>query len=415
MTYIEFFEKDAAENICSSLTRQPERIILIGDRAKLMKAHAKRYAKVFAGRGLNIEILWRTINKNSIDTILTELSRIIETYPDCVFDLTGGEDLYLVAMGIVCERYRDRNIQMHRFNIRNNTIVDCDADGATVFEGQLPPITVEENVRIYGGDVVYEDVKPETTVRWDMSDEFREDIRRMWKVCSADVRDWNGQIGVFVAAEAVGGTPADPLLIMASVPAVRSYLQSHDASYVYHPKILRGLREAGLITSYSIDEDYLTVSFKNLQVRRCLTKAGQALEMRVYLAALEAAEADGTKTYHDACNGVFIDWDGKIHTDGSADTENEIDIIMTHGMVPVFVSCKNGVILREELYKLAAVADRFGGKYARKVLIATSLGNNDFSTHLRLRAADMGIRLVEDLQHMSDSEITRVIRSLWCN
>lgn len=55
-----------------------------------------------------------------MQTIIDALSMFVEQYDDCVFDLTGGEDLYLVASGIVSERYRDKNIQMHRFNIRNS-------------------------------------------------------------------------------------------------------------------------------------------------------------------------------------------------------------------------------------------------------------------------------------------------------
>ena len=147
--------------------------------------------------------------------------------------------------------------------------------------------------------------------------------------------------------------------------------------------------------------------------------------MKVFLSALEAQENDGSKTYSDAMNGVYIDWDGEISAQQDGyDTRNEIDVIMMHGMVPVFVSCKNGYIDKEELYKLNTVATRFGGKYAKKVLIATSLNDSDSSNYFRQRAEDMGIRLVEGYSHngtyknftdMNDIEINRVIRSLWSN
>ena len=147
--------------------------------------------------------------------------------------------------------------------------------------------------------------------------------------------------------------------------------------------------------------------------------------MKVFLAALEAQEKDGSSTYNDVMNGVYIDWDGDINTDKNGyDTENEIDVMMMHGMVPVFVSCKNGYIDKDELYKLNAVATRFGGKYAKKVLVASSLDDSNASNYLRQRADDMGIRLVEgysnngnykDFTDMNDVEINRVIRSLWSN
>ena len=103
-------------------------------------------------------------------------------------------------------------------------------------------------------------------------------------------------------------------------------------------------------------------------------------------------------------------WGCTYEQDGY-DTENEIDVMMIHGLVPIFVFCKNGYIDTDELYKLNAVANRFGGKYAKRVLIATALGNNDFSEYLRQRAKDMNIRLVEGVREMDDIELNKVIRS----
>ena len=119
MTLMEFFEKDAIENICSSLTKTPDRVILIGDKLKLMQRQAENYKAILSARGLDVEFICRAVNKNKMQTIIDALSMFVEQYVDCVFDLTDGEDLYLVASGIVSERYRDKNIQMHRFNIRN--------------------------------------------------------------------------------------------------------------------------------------------------------------------------------------------------------------------------------------------------------------------------------------------------------
>ena len=48
--------------------------------------------------------------------------------------------LYLVGMGIVYARYPEKNIQMHRFNIRNNTVRDCDQDGKLLYEAEIPGI-----------------------------------------------------------------------------------------------------------------------------------------------------------------------------------------------------------------------------------------------------------------------------------
>ena len=424
MTFIEFFEKDAIENICSSLAKAPERVFLIGDKQKLMQKHAERYKAILQARGVEVEFICRAVNKNKIQTIIDALSAIVEEYDDCVFDLTGGEDLYLVATGIVFEKYKDRNIQMHRFNIRNNTIVDGDQDGQTILTEQGPELSVEENIRIFGGDIIYDDCQEDKTCRWDMNADFREDINSMWEICCKDTRLWNTQICVLETAEKLTGR-TDDLKIKIPTDYLINTVERNGGSYVNNRRIMNGLYHAGLLTAYSVDDDMFSIAFKNEQVKYCLTVAGQVLEMRVFLAALEAQESDGSKTYNDAMNGVCIDWDGNISHDQSGyDTENEIDVIMMHGMVPVFVSCKNGCVDKEELYKLNAVATRFGGKYVKKVLIATSLDGSDYSNYLRQRAKDMGIRLVEGYSHngvykdftdMDKDDINRVIRSLWSN
>ena len=160
----------------------------------------------------------------------------------------------------------------------------------------------------------------------------------------------------------------------------------------------------------------LHLSFKNEQVQRCLTKAGQVLELIVYISALNATEKDGSKSYSDVMTGVQIDWDGDIHTQTNAcDTQNEIDVMMMHGLIPIFVSCKNGAVDVNELYKLNTVAERFGGSYSKKVLVATALDDSLSSEYIRIRAKDMNIRLIEDVQTMPESELNKIFRSLWKN
>ena len=112
MTYIEFFDKDACENICSCVINPPKRVILIGNNKKLLEKHTERYSELFQSKGYDIDFQFRSVNKNQIQSILSVLAEIVEEYDECVFDLTGGDELYLTAVGILYERYRDKKIQM---------------------------------------------------------------------------------------------------------------------------------------------------------------------------------------------------------------------------------------------------------------------------------------------------------------
>lgn len=364
MTYIEFFDKNSAENICACLAQTPDRVILLGGKYKLLKRYAERYEQLFAARGQNVEFICKSINHNNLQGAVSVLTEIVETYDNCAFGLTGGDDLFLTAAGIVYERFKNKNIQLHRYNIRNNVVYDCDADGNTITVDHNTFLTVEENIRIYGGDVVYGDIG---TVKWSMTDDFKNDIHKIWSVCRQNVKRWNA------------GSDSD---------------------------IAHALEEKGLIGK----NGHKTV-YKNAQVKRCINKAGTALEMIIYLAATEARGKDGRPVYNDAMNGVCIDWDG---SEDKFDTRNEIDVMLMHGLVPVFVSCKNGSVATDELYKLNAVAQRFGGRYAKKVLVATSLDSlGAAGEYLRNRANDMNIRIVEGVQYMTYQEIMNTVSGFW--
>lgn len=419
MTYIEFFDKIASENISACLTYVPNRVIYIGDNAKLIKRHIANYERVFADRGQNIEFLFRTVSKSNLDNAVEVLTELVETYDDCVFDITGGEEMLTLALGIVYSQHPDKNIQIHKFNLRNNMIYDCDKDGTTIYR-ETPKLSIEENVRIYGGDVVYGGIDEEKTYKWDLNDEFLNDVHLIWNVCKGNVRYWNMQIGILEATNAIGNLSKDGLTVTVSRVALEQYLLKHRAKYKKAKGIIGYLLKYGLLTYFDDeDETTVTVSFKNEQVKKCLTKAGLALEMKVYVTAKSVIDKEGVPVYDDALNGVVIDWDGEFHDEEVEelyDTENEIDVLLMHDIVPVFVSCKNGIVTSDELYKLETVAERFGGQYAKKVLIATSIDClGDAGKYLRQRAKDMNIRLVENIQDLDDTELSRKIKSFWSN
>ena len=392
MTYVEFFDRTSIENICACLTDAPERVIFLGDNAKLMKRYIENYKKVFLGRGQDIEFVFRRVSKGDLGHLVDVLEDIINEYEECSFGITGGEEMLMLALGIVYERYSDKNIQIHKFGIRNNRIYDCDKDGNTIYKG-TPVLSVEENVRIYGGDIVYGDSSGDKTYLWNMTADFVKDIDAMWVICRNDVRAWNTQIAMFENLDKLGTVSEDGLTV--TVQNVR-----HKPPHRIIRGIINQLRHKGLLTEYEENEEQFTLSYKNAQVKKCLTKAGMVLEMKVYASARSLRDSDGTPIYNDAMNGVVIDWDGELHEvkENFHDTKNEIDVLLMHGMIPIFISCKNGDVTVNELYKLNTVAERFGGKYAKKVLVATALDSlGETGKYIRQRAQDMNIRVVENL------------------
>ncbi|MCD7837637.1 MAG: DUF1887 family CARF protein, partial [Clostridiales bacterium] len=175
------------------------------------------------------------------------------------------------------------------------------------------------------------------------------------------------------------------------------------------------LERDGLIAGSYRDKTTFRFWFKDEQVKRCLSKAGTILELYIYLMASELTQKDGSRYYTDEMIGVFIDWDGVVHdeTDFAVDTENEIDVVLMRGLVPVFISCKNGAVGEDELYKLRSVADRFGSAYAKRVLVGTTFGRGKTSKEYLLeRAKDMNVQVIEGVHEMTEEELKKRLREL---
>lgn len=417
MTFIEFFNGTDSENIISCLTCVPDRVIIFGNDSDLMEKRKNKYAKVFSDRGHNIEFIVKSAPKNRLDIVIQKLTETVNTYDDCVFDITGGDELLILGLGMVYCANRDKNIQIHKINIESNVIYDCDMDGKTVYR-DAPALSVEENIRIFGGDVIYGSVDEEKTYQWDLTPDFLRDVELIWNICKRDPGYWNTQIGVFDVLNSIGNVSEDGVTLSARMIPLENELKRRKAKYIKAPGIIADLMKKGLITQFD-DEDgeSIKVGFKNPQVKRCLTKAGMALEIKVFAMVKPLCDNRGQLVYNDALNGVAIDWDGVCHNEQCEhiyDTENEVDILLMHNAVPIFVSCKNGNFSAEELYKLNTVANRFGGKYALKVLIATTLDNmKETGCYIRQRAKDMDIKVIDDLHRLDDKRILERLNALW--
>ena len=146
---------------------------------------------------------------------------------------------------------------------------------------------------------------------------------------------------------------------------------------------MHGMSHLGFVKLYAAGKNGYKFQFKNQVIKQLIWDSGSILEMYTFL--LESRKADVT----DCRVGVHIDWDGIVHNDGSMDVLNEIDVMCIQNNVPTFISCKLGSVDQMALYELETVANRFGGKYAKKVLATAQ----ELSTAHMRRAEEMGIEV----------------------
>lgn len=145
------------------------------------------------------------------------------------------------------------------------------------------------------------------------------------------------------------------------------------------------LSAQGLLLNVKHDTNSYRFKFKNQDIKDCLWEGGSILELHTYLKE--------KKTADDCKMGVHLDWDGVIHDCSGVDVLNEIDVLTLCGNVPTFISCKSGKMEGQQalhaLYELETVARRFGGKYAKKVLVTAKSLVNVYMT----RADEMDIEV----------------------
>mgnify|MGYP003308298610 CR=1 FL=1 len=254
MTVVEFFDKVSIDNMVSCITMEPDKIIFIGDK-KTMNKYKEHYERFLRRKKLDIELEYVNINRNSISNVVGILEKIVLEDDYCVFDLTGGEDLVLVAMGIVYERYKDeKQIQMHRFNISTGSIFDCDSDGIIPYEGE-PEITVEDNISLYGGTLM-RNSKYDTHL-WHLTDEFVDDVMALWHLCKRNPGRWNAMINT-VAAVISLDSGENGLYLTASRTEIANKMKKKGQEFAWVEDVADELVKLGVIAGLEDSGEYIS-------------------------------------------------------------------------------------------------------------------------------------------------------------
>ena len=101
MVVVEFFSDTPIDNMISTLTGCPDKVILVGQ-SKIIKRSGQNYKKFLASIGNDrTEIDYCSIIPHNLGNIVKALEKIVMEYSECHFDLTGGDELAMAAIGII--------------------------------------------------------------------------------------------------------------------------------------------------------------------------------------------------------------------------------------------------------------------------------------------------------------------------
>lgn len=385
-TVIEFFDEDPIENLITCINYQFDKVLYFGHKDSMTQERV-RITRDSLKRICNItEVEFIELSKKSLDRVVEILEREVNEEKkqknQCFFDLTGGEGLILVAMGILSTKYET---PMHRYDIWSGELtVFGNKEGMRIDEAvpsKEVKLSLDDMIAMWDGVINYRQQKMAKSHLEEK--EFIADFNKIWSVAGRDAKKWNTFSGIF---KRFAGDENENLTVTAPVKELDKCIRQYDALTRRGAiAMLHELNDLGILEHVKTDNEKLRYKFKNAIVKECLLDAGCALELHTYY------EMKNSGRYSDCRVGVHIDWDGKIGGK-EQDVINEIDVLALEGYIPVFISCKNGKVNQMALYELDAVASRFGGRYVRKEMRA----GQEMSEAYANRAREMQIEVRYD-------------------
>lgn len=377
---IEFLDHEPIENVISSLHFKFDKTIFFGfsnvieERKEVTKNFLKKYCGVK-------EVSFIALPEYQLDSILATMRKVVEQElnrkNDVFFEVTGGESLILIAFGMLAEGFK---APMHSFEIETQKLIELNRENVTPISEVAPRQNIKLNLDMFiemqGGKINYRLHKGAKNLE---DPEFEKQIEALWAVTGKYGEKWN-----FFADFLRRCCGPDEELevdvtgkeVLAAYRKIRRFQSIRELG-----KILDDCAATGAFENYVHTKDRLSFRYKDEKIKEILWDAGSILEMHTFM--------EERKNSDDCMVGVHLDWDGIIYNHSLKDTLNEIDVLSLKGVIPTFISCKNGSVNQMALYELQTVADKFGGKYAKKV-IAAPQGLND--TH-SLRAKEMNIEV----------------------
>ena len=370
-TLIELYDERAIENVLSADMFRPQRIVyLCPTEVAQSRERQKQIGDFFRHRGWNPELIFVEASQYKVDRILRQLLMISEKYPDCALDVTGGSDAELFAAGLFAAQ---ANVRVFTYSRKRNRFYNI--SGAE-FADNLPcdiSYSVKEFFLMAGGTLLPGRVDNGTLK------EYLDDIDPFFNCFLQYRRDWTNIITYMqrVSPAEYGQIPSMQVQGNYTVKGERGGRISAKEDALLSFERIGFLRDLKIVSGEKV-----FFRFRDINTRAWLRDVGGVLELYVYKACLDAG------IFNDIISSAVVRWNEVL---GHSSIINEIDVMATRGVVPLFISCKVSDIKTEALNELAILRDRFGGKGAKAAIVSTGRCN----AAARHRAAQLGIAVID--------------------
>lgn len=388
---VEFYSDEPLENVMAMLKYKPEKIIFLGHKENMRTKNINDIRRFRDIRCPGTKLEFIEVPKDDLDGAVTLITNIIRENPGVRFELTGGSELILMALGCVASRLRISKLRIDPF-----TGKEIDINGLDVITSDHKfAIGIADEIILHGGALTQ---RTGSYSEWKFTEAFREDIRTMWDLCRKYKNNWNRHCACIEE------------LMKGSANKSDGFIELHKNPLGDSIQFIRDFHDLGLIKDYSEIGKKVSFRFKNSMIKKVVGKAGNMLELHVYEVATRKPYL-----FQDAIIGAHIDWDGEMHdmSNPGYDTINEIDVILMKHVCPIFISCKSGKAGGLALHELETVSRKFGGKYAYKALVLARACDDTVGTKYFLqRAKDMHTWVIDDVFRLSDEQLLNKLKRI---
>lgn len=389
-TNIEFLDTEPIENVITCMHHKMDKVVFFGYQETIEKCEKRTVEFLQRHCGVT-DVEFRTIQRMDLNEVVSKIEAEVKVEEGkgnhVFFDITGGESLFLVAFGVLADKLSK---PMHMYDVESDRLIHLGTrydDNVEIVPKNQVLLDLSTYIELSGAKI--DETKGGCIDVDDAS--FMGKVDELWDIVMDFKRDWNMFTGVL----------RDLLSVEKSLEATKNIQKKEGLSLSRFHAFMIKLKNLGAISFYrsrvvnrneknEIIEVEVTVKYADFAWKECLTKSGTALELHVY----KQLKDEGKEVRQ----SVHIDWDGVIDLGAVVEQEaddvlNEIDVLALEGNIPTFISCKAGKMNKgkalQPLYELEAVATRFGGKYAKKVLATVHPLQGVYAE----RAKEMGITL----------------------
>lgn len=381
----EFLDEEPIENIITCMNFKIDKVVFFGYHEVIQKE--KLRTEVFLKKYCDVQtVVFHALSHTDLQSTLSTMRKEVELERSrknkVFFDITGGESLILVAFGILS---KEIECPMHMYDIEADKLIELN-DGieskiSEEIEHRKIKMTLELLIKMRGGTInnrLHKNIK-------ELDDSaFIDDVEKIYQIAKNNWDYWN-PFSDFLRNTMV---PVNELRVSKDAHTVVNALNASTSCLNTINKlneIVDQFANAGILLDVVHQNGQYRFTFKSQEIKDCLWEGGSILELHTCLRE--------SKKSSECKSGVHLDWDGVIHEQAGRDVFNEIDVLSIEGNVPIFISCKSGKMNAQQklhaLYELDTVTKRFGGKYAKKVLVTTKELGDVYNE----RAKEMGIEV----------------------